>query len=188
MCTTTCWTPSKPRPESGKRRSLRSSVPMPPSASWWDRPRSPTFRRQGWKYVILAVLGLAAAIAVVAVVYANRAAEGFPKVEQDFPLTGPQMAANALAGAKQSRRLLRKAIVAAAIAGVLAVSGSFGILAYGLTASAPALTALLTTHSASYCGTLQTNSDGVVSLLLSNGKQVRAKGGTITIVTSCGGS
>ncbi len=71
---------------------------------------------------------------------------------------------------------------------VLAVSGSFGILAYGLTASAPALTALLTTHSASYCGTLQTNSDGTVSLLLSNGKQVRAKGGTITIVTSCGGS
>jgi hypothetical protein len=141
----------------------------------------------GWKYVIVVLLGLAGVVGVTAVVLANKAAEGFPTVERHRPLTGPEMAANALAGATQSRKLLQRAIVAAAIGGGLAILGSFGILATGLLASSPAPTAILNTPSGAYCGTIDTT-NGVVSLLLSDGKLVPAKGGTITVVTSCGGS
>jgi hypothetical protein len=140
-----------------------------------------------WKYVILAVLGLAGLIAFVAVILANKAAEGFPRVEQDLPMTGPQMAANALAGAKQSRKLLRKAIAAAAVAGGLAILGSYGILANGILTSPSAPSAVLSTRFGVFCGTLTTK-DGVVYLSLPNGSQIRARGGSITVVTSCGNS
>jgi hypothetical protein len=140
-----------------------------------------------WKYVIVAALGLAGIIGIIAVVLANRAADGFPVVKQDLPLTGPQMAAAALQGAQNSRALLRKAIWVAAIAGCLAILGSFGILATGLLTSAPAPDAVLVTRSGAYCGTLGTT-NGVASVLLSDGKRIPVAGGTITMVSSCGGS
>jgi hypothetical protein len=141
----------------------------------------------GWKYAVVAVLGLAGAIGLVAVVYANKAAQGFPRVEQNIPLSGPQVAANALEGAKQSRIRLRRAIEAAAAAGFLAILGSFGILAVGMLASTPAPTAVVVTSGGAYCGTLDTTS-GVLSLHLSDGRVVPAAGGTVTVVSSCGGS
>ncbi len=140
-----------------------------------------------WKYVIVVVLGVAGLIGLIAVILANKAAEGFPKVEQDIPLTGPQMAAVALDGAKRSRKLLRQAILGAAIAGTLAIVGSFGILAVGLLSPTPAPTVVVVTPSGAYCGTLSTT-NGATSVLLSSGKLISAKAGTITVVTSCGGS
>jgi hypothetical protein len=71
----------------------------------------PNLPFSAWKYVILVILGLAGVIGLIAVILANKAAQGFPKVEQAIPLTGPQMAAAALEGAKQSRKLLRAAIL-----------------------------------------------------------------------------
>jgi hypothetical protein len=124
---------------------------------------------------------------LIAVILANKAAEGFPKVEQDIPLTGPQMAAVALDGAKRSRKLLRQAILGAAIAGTLAIVGSFGILAVGLLSPTPAPTVVVVTPSGAYCGTLS-STNGATSVLLSSGKLISAKAGTITVVTSCGGS
>jgi len=141
----------------------------------------------GWKYVIVVVLGLAGFIGLIAVILANNAANGFPKVEQAFPLTGPQVAAVALAGATKSRKLLRKAILGAAAAGTLAIVGSFGILAVGLLSPAPAPTVVIVTGGGAYCGALNTT-NGSASVLLSTGKLISAKGATITIVTSCGGS
>jgi hypothetical protein len=140
-----------------------------------------------WKYVIVVILGLAGFIGLIAVILANRAADGFPKVEQAIPLTGPQMAAAALKGAKPSRKLLREAILGAAIAGTLAIVGSFGILAVGLLSPSPAPTVVIVTNSGAYCGTLNTT-NGTTSVLVCNGKLIPAKGGTITVVTSCGGS
>ena len=140
-----------------------------------------------WKYVIVVILGLAGFIGLIAVILANRAAEGFPKVEQAIPLTGPLMAASALAGAKRSRQLLRQAILGAAIAGTLAIVGSFGILAVGLLSPAPAPTVVVVLHSGAYCGTLNTT-NGTASVLLPSGELIPAKDGTITVVTSCGGS
>jgi len=139
-----------------------------------------------WKYVIVIVLGLAGFIGLIAVILANRAAEGFPHVEQTIPLTGPQMAAAALDGAKRSRKLLQQAIVGAAIAGTLAILGSFGILAVGSLSPTPAPTVIVITHSGAYCGTLSTT-NGATSVLLSSGKIISAEGGTITVVASCGG-
>lgn len=141
----------------------------------------------GWKYVIVVVLGVAGFIGLIAVILANKAANGFPKVEQAFPLTGPQVAAAALAGAKKSRKLLRKAILGAAAAGTLAIVGSFGILAVGLLSPAPAPTVVIVTGGGAYCGALNTT-NGNASVLLSTGKLISAKGAIITVVTSCGGS
>jgi hypothetical protein len=78
-------------------------------------------------------------------------------------------------------------MVAAGIGGFFAVAGSFAILAFSLLASPAAPSAVLVTPSAAYCGTLQTT-NGATSVLLANGTQIPAKGGTITIVSSCGGS
>jgi hypothetical protein len=138
------------------------------------------------KYAIVAALGLAGIVGVIAVVLANRAAAGFPSVEQDFPLTGPQMAAAALQGAQNSRALLRRAILGAAIAGGLALLGSFGILATGLLTPAPAPYAVLVTHSGAYCGTLST-SNGAAFVRVAGGRRIPVAGGTITVVTACGG-
>jgi hypothetical protein len=140
-----------------------------------------------WKYLIVIILGLAGFIGLIAVMLANRAAEGFPRVEQAVPLTGPQLAAATLDRAKRSRRLLQQAILGAAIAGTLAIVGSFGILAVGLLSPIPAPTVLVITHSGAYCGTLSTT-NGATSVLLPTGKAVPAADGTITVVTSCGGS
>jgi hypothetical protein len=140
-----------------------------------------------WKYVIVIVLGLAGFIGLIAVVFANKAAEGFPRVEQAIPLTGPRLAAAALDGAKRSRKLLQQAINSAAIAGTLAILGSFGILAVGLLSPTPAPTVVVSTHAGTYCGMLNTT-NGAASVLLPNGKIISADGGTITVVTSCGGS
>jgi hypothetical protein len=140
-----------------------------------------------WKYAIVTALGLAGIVGVIAVVLANRAADGFPSVEQDLPLTGPQMAAAALRGAQNSRALLRKAILGAAIAGGLALLGSFGILATGLLTSPPAPYAVLVTHSGAYCGTLSTRNGGAF-VRVPGGRRIPVAGGTITVVSSCGAS
>jgi hypothetical protein len=139
------------------------------------------------KVITVVVLGLAGVFGLYAVVHAYRAANGFPTVMKGNPLTGPQMAKLALSNAEAAQALLTKAVRAAAIGGSFAVAGSFTIVVFSLLASAPAPSAVLVTPSAAYCGTLQTT-NGVTSLHLANGQNVAAKGGTITIVTSCGGS
>jgi hypothetical protein len=75
----------------------------------------------------------------------------------------------------------------AGIAGFFAIVGSFCILAFSLLTSTPAPYAVLVTPTAAYCGTLDTT-NGVTSVLLASGKPIRVAGGTMTIVTSCGGS
>jgi hypothetical protein len=139
------------------------------------------------KVITIVVLGLAGTSGLYAVVFAYLAANGFPQVEVDKPLTGRQMADLALNGARTARARLRVAMVAAGIGGFFAVVGSFAILAFSLLASPAAPSAVLVTPSAAYCGTLQTT-NGATSVLLANGTQIPAKGGTITIVSSCGGS
>ena len=71
--------------------------------------------------------------------------------------------------------------------GLFAIVGSFGSLALSLLPSAPAPYAVLVTPATAYCGTLDTT-NGVTSVLLANGKQIPVAGGTMTIVSSCGGS
>lgn len=139
------------------------------------------------KAITVVVLGLAGVFGLTAVLLAYRAANGFPVVKEDHPLTGPQMADLALTAAKTARARLTTAIYAAGIGGFFAVVGSFAILAFSLLASAPAPSAVLVTPSSAYCGTLQTT-NGITSVLLANGQHIAAKGGTLTIVSSCGGS
>ena len=67
----------------------------------------------GWKVAIVIILGLAGLIGLCAVILANRAAAGFPRIV-DQPITGPQMAAAALDGARLSRKYLRTAVWLAA--------------------------------------------------------------------------
>ena len=139
------------------------------------------------KVGVIIVLGLAGAFGLVAVVLAYLAANGFPRVLEDRPLTGPQVAVNALSGAKTSRCQLRWAMIMAGIGGFFAIVGSFCILAFSLLTSAPAPSAVLVTPTAAYCGTLDTT-NGETSVLLTNGKHIPVAGGTMTIVSSCGGT
>jgi hypothetical protein len=139
------------------------------------------------KVGVIIVLGLAGGFGLIADVLAYLAANGFPRVLEDRPLTGPQVATNALRGAKTSRRQLRWAMTMAGIAGFFAIVGSFCILAFSLLTSTPAPYAVLVTPTAAYCGTLDTT-NGVTSVLLASGKPIQVAGGTMTIVTSCGGS
>ncbi|HTX01208.1 MAG TPA: hypothetical protein VMD59_20660 [Acidimicrobiales bacterium] len=141
----------------------------------------------GWKYFILASLSAAGAVALGAVFYANRAAQGYPRVVEKHPLSGPEVARRTIEGARSCRNLLNRAMALAAVAGTLALAGSIGILATGLVSSSPAPTVVLTSPTGTWCGTLDTTK-GVVSVLLSSGTVVPATGGTITVVTACGGS
>jgi hypothetical protein len=141
----------------------------------------------GWKYAIVVALGLAGLAGLGAVVLANQAAEGFPRVVRDVPLTGPQLAAAARAAAESSRLRLTQAIRLAAVAGLLALTGSFGILAVGLLAATPAPLVLLVTRSGAYCGALATH-NGTAAVQLPGGRRMPVAGGTVTVVSSCGGS
>ncbi len=72
-------------------------------------------------------------------------------------------------------------------AGLCAVVGSFCILAFSLLTSPPAPNAVVVTPRAAYCGTLDTT-NGVTFVRLANGTKIPVAGGTMTIVSSCGGS
>jgi hypothetical protein len=138
-----------------------------------------------WKFAVVSILGLAAVFGIVAAALAYLAANGWPRVVKDAPLTGPQAAEMALRGAHSSRCQLRWATILAVIAGFLAILGSYLILF--LASSTPAPHAVVVTPRAAYCGTLQTT-NGVSSVLVAKGKQIPVAGGTMTIVSSCGGS
>ena len=140
-----------------------------------------------WKLFIVIILGLAGVCGLKAVWFAYRAAYGWPRVVEGAALTGPKMAEIELLGAEKSRAWLDKAKRWAGIGGLFAIVGSYWSLLAGLVASAPAPHAVVVTPTAAYCGTLQTT-NGVTSVLVAKGKQFPVADGTMTIVSSCGGT
>jgi hypothetical protein len=135
--------------------------------------------------VILAAMCLAGLIAIVAVWSANRASTPIPKLETTSVLTGLELAQQSIEGTQKVLRLLKRAIVLSAVAGVLAVGASVAVLIAGVVAPTPTQHAILVTSSGAYCGSVITT-NGRVSIVLTNGEAMSAKGGTISIVSSCG--
>jgi hypothetical protein len=133
--------------------------------------------------VLLIAYGLAGALGIGAVILANLAAQGMPKIRHDIITTGQdyrQFVGNA---AKRASGQLKMAMKLAACAGILAIAGSASLLIAGVIA-ANHPDATVVSPQGAYCGQLL-NSDGKLTLLLPTGQVVPVAGGALTQVSSC---
>ena len=133
--------------------------------------------------VLLIAYGLAGALGIGAVIMANLAAQGMPKIRHDTITTAQeyrQLVGNA---AKRASDQLTMAMKLAACAGILAVGGSAYLLIAGVIA-ANHPDATVVSPQGAYCGQLL-NSDGKLTLLLPTGHVVPVAGGALTQVSSC---
>ncbi len=133
--------------------------------------------------LLIACYALAGCCGVAAVVLANLAAQGIPKIMTGQPVTADLMWQLTYARATSARAQLGWSIKLAGAAGAFVVGISAWLLVAGIVANDHPHSLVVTTNGA-YCGEL-VNTGGTVKLQLPDGTMILLGGAAITPVSWC---